>query len=55
MRAAGYYWIKVYNEWIVAYYSGNYSQFAWSIIGDNDPLFNDQIQEINENEIKRNA
>ena len=53
MRETGFYWIKIYDEWVIAYYSGNHSKFPWDMIGTDEPYSNDDIQEIDEKQIKR--
>lgn len=45
MREQGYYWIKLFGEWIIGYWCGQY----WEITGSEEGVLN--VEEVKENKL----
>jgi hypothetical protein len=49
MRKSGYYWVKIYDAWIVMYYNGTF----WA--HNSEVIYDDDLQLICENRVDEPA
>ena len=47
-RKEGYYWVKLFGKWIIAYWE---SKWDWEIFGIQGSMMDRDLEEINETQI----